>query len=143
MFLFACRVPGAGPGDVDGGALGVIAVDGGTLRMYYNEAKDNLYIVASCDCGHKNCKRERTLMGRKTMSGKKAQGRPIGYLCAWLRGGRGPGINTKALHQGIAVSREARIDARDAFKALDGAEEWLDRERPKDADEPEEPYGNP
>ena len=128
-----------------GNALQVLTVPGGTLSQYFNEKKQDLYVVAKCDSGHgpKACRKQRTLLERKSSSGSLAQGRPLGVLLAWLKAGRIAGCNCTKDHGKCRIAREDRQEAREELKLLDGAAELLADERPQRPGEPEEPWRQP
>ena len=113
------------------------------MSEYHNEAKEDLYVVATCKCGHKKCRKQRTLLPRKTASGSLAQGRPIGYLVAWLQAGSRVGVTCGKDHKKAKVTLEQRQQAREQFKLLADAQLLLDDEREQRPGEPEEPPREP
>ena len=113
-----------------------IQLDGeylGTLR--YNARFKTL--TAHCEC-HKeeSCRKQRTVV-----AGRKAgQGRPIGYLLAWLMDGKN---HRNASHHGrdadSACNWEQRDRLRTRFLTLPGGCEFAQHERERAADESAEP----
>ena len=129
------------PGD---GALASVAVPGGYISMYRDIAKDELYVRAVCECGHgKNCRKARTLEISKRS--KRAQGRPCGFLTAWLAAGMEPLVGDEYRHKWrTRLTRAERVHGRRVFEAAEGSEAILDRERDEDsADEDGEPLAEP
>ena len=124
-------------------ALATLAVPGGVLRAYHNEGKELLYVVATCDCGHVRCKRQRTLLPSKLKSGPKARGRPIGFLAAWLAAGRDVTCSSRRRHQRVKLTRADRVAARERFKLMAGSDVFLDLEHDTRAGEDEEPLREP
>ena len=114
--------------------------------MYCDDEDETLYVVATCDCGHgKACTRQRTLLERKEGARPKpAQGRPLGFLCAWRRRGKLACCSARNAPQKFqTLPRQERETAREAFKLVPGAQDLLDYERDRRPGEPEEPPGNP
>lgn len=147
--------PGSGDDDVDRGppaghvvevydpALQVFVMPCGTLRQYYNDKKQDIYLVAKCD-KHKDCFKQRTMLGRKGVHGNLAQGRCVGFLCAWLEHGRHVGCASKHDHmKSFDVTLEERKAGREAFKLVANAAELLKDERNKRDGEESEPEGQP
>ena len=127
-----------------GPALEVQAVDGGVLRVYFNEATEDLYCVATCDCGHgRRCTMRRTLLPSKRQGGPKARGRPIGLLVAWLRAGKHASVTSRRRHKQVKMTRRDRQDARIYFESLPNAYDILEHERPQRPDEETEPWKAP
>jgi len=124
-----------------GAAIEVLDVPGGTIRIYVDEENDSLYAKATCDC-HKDCHKQRTLLPAKG-DRHTAQGRPIGFLAAWLKKGLEAVViaGTSWRHKfHTRVSRNERCDARHAVAATARGNEILGYERPK---WPEEPLSEP
>ena len=97
-----------------GVALEVASVPGGTLRLYFNEITEDLYVNATCDCHH-DCHKRRTLKKSRT---KHAAGKPLGFLVAWLRKGLAPAVQAGTARNhtfGTKITREERRDGRTFF----------------------------
>jgi hypothetical protein len=76
----------------------------------YNASADNFY--ASCP----NRKHGRCIATRSAHAGhRKAQGRPLGYLAAWVLAAFNTGLDTKENHKGYEPSRTVRRKARRAL----------------------------
>ena len=89
-------------------------------------------------CGneeHGDCRKQRTLKP----GNKPGQGRPIGYLVSWLLQGSDFHAAWDHVHGSVVASRRQRIDARALFMEQPGSEACAKHERPKTADEPDEP----
>ena len=107
------------------------------LRRVENPGIDWFDMTAYCGF-HEGCKRSKTLReGRK-----HAQGRPIGFLWAWLA--VAPLCDSKEEHENFQERREfnCRRDARQDFAARADCASWLEAERkPRtdtgEGDEPE------
>ena len=125
--------------------LALVACPGGTLKLYHDSANDSYSVVATCDCGHGVCQKRRTLEPSKP-GGKRAQGRPLALLVAWLRQGvdRRDIVNARHHKFGILVTHEDRKKARQALKEFDGIDAFLEKERdPWSEEEGSEPEGEP
>ena len=113
-----------------------LLVAGGKLTYYVKGE----FFTASCDCaGHDKCTLTRT-----AKAGRKAsQGRPLGFLMAWLA--MGAACRHKAEHWNKAnwPNQEQRAAARESLKRQPGGEALLAMERPLGPDEAEEPEGLP
>ena len=104
---------------------------------------EQLYIVATCDSGNGNsCKKQRTCLPAKN-KGNRSQGRPIGSLVAWLAADRGATCKSKRRHNQAKLDYATRVAAREAFKLLVGANEFLELERDRWPGEGEEPAHSP
>ena len=68
---------------------------------------------------------------------KRGQGRPLGFLSAWLR--CGPACANKAEHMPKKVSLEQRQAGRDMVMVSKNARTFLELEREQKLGEPEEP----
>ena len=76
--------------------MAVVFVPGGKLTYYYSEK--NAFCTAECNNPtHGRCVKTRTMREPARASAKsKGQGRPVGYLAAWLA--KGIDLGSKALH---------------------------------------------
>ena len=116
-----------------------MALPEGTITW---NAKKQDFIAVCKHPDHPNpggCRRTRTSTGGR----KIAQGRPLGYLVAWLRqqGSFGSSEEHKVL---CTPSFAERCEARVALRAMGGiAEELLSHERALRPDEGEEPTDCP
>ena len=94
----------------------------GMLIYTAHLGRKELYAV----CG---CKRHGSCVNTKTCNAgaKKGQGRPIGYLVAWLQAGcRHEGKDQHMPHE---VTHEDRVRARHFFYTLPGSIDFLNTER--------------
>ena len=96
--------------------------------------------VAFCRvAGHTECRKSRTAKASRV--GRPGQGRPLGLLMRWLMAA--PDFSDKEAHAEQAVTssftQADRAAAREQFKRIPGADEFLGYERPAEAGEPEEP----
>ena len=97
---------------------------------------------------HEDCRKNRTVRefaggGRAVAPGtaRAGQGRPVGLLMAWLRAADEYGdmeAHTAPMVTEM-LTRGARRQAREIFKARPGAEEFLSHERPRRDGEDDEP----
>ena len=81
-----------------GNTMAVLFVTGGKLTFYTGARDTNL--VAECGhiC-HGRCVKTKTMKGPAAhLVSKKGQGRPAGYLAAWLAKGLSPCCDSKAKH---------------------------------------------
>ena len=89
-----------------------------------------LYAKAYCDC-HRKCTKSRTLL--KPKSGKHgAQGRPYGFLAAWLKKGLTPEVAAAtAWHHKwrTKITRPERVQGRADVRAAVGGPELFEYER--------------
>ena len=130
------RRHGDGPG-----ALGSIAVPGGCIRMYWEQKAQAYYAVAHCDC-HADCSKSRTF--KRSERGKRAQGRPLGFLAAWLKRGLEARCTSAFKHKWRStVTRQQRRDARVVCQSCAGARVLLQEERPPRSDSEDEPQDEP
>ena len=129
-------------------SMAVLFVAGGKLTFYDGGRDTNL--VAECSNPlHGRCVRTKTLKGpadrlkAKALAAKKGQGRPVGYLAAWLA--KSAGCESKASHWDVAITKPERRAARDAVKADDSVDATfiLGAEFGKGADEDSEPDNVP
>ena len=123
----------------------VLAVPGGTLRLFPAKGGRASYIRAVCDSGHGDCDMSRTVKeaGKfKPGSILEAQGRPVGLLAAWLAEGRCAPCKSSEEHNDMNIyiyiyNKPARLKARRAPQANPEAKPLFDAERPKRDDEPD------
>ncbi|CAE7487841.1 unnamed protein product [Symbiodinium sp. KB8] len=113
----------------DGVVLGTIA---------WNPRSESF--LARCNFeNHEGCRRVRTCKP-STRSGQAGQGRPLGFLSAWLRDGAHFTDSHSHIHESRRPNRlRHRSDARAFFKTLPGAAAFLARERPRRPGEDSEP----
>ena len=123
-------------------ALVVVPVDGGTIRVHLVEEKEQLFAKAVCDCGHRNCTLQRTMLPGKD-GNPRARGRPIGHLLAWLAAGHDPHITSRKKHKRVKPDYQTRKDKRERFMMTEAAQELLELERAKWPNEGDEPRGLP
>lgn len=113
-----------------------VAVPGGEIRFYPMTQR----FVAHCEhAGHGTCRREKlSHHGRNA-----AQGRPLGYLAAWLLDCEYPD-HVQHLACTNILSQEARLEGREGLKgALGSDHELFLKERARRDGEPEEPTDCP
>lgn len=91
------------------------------------------FIRCHCDIHGEQCRRQ-----RQTTAGRLGAGRPIGSLICWLRHAHEQPDKANHVVERPASHAE-RTSARDWFKQLPGATEFLAFERAKAAIEDEEP----
>ena len=118
-----------------------IAVPGGTLKAYIND-EGVMRCVAHC-CSHgPKCKKERTFM--ESDIGRKAQGRPLGLLCALLARHSRPECSDHRSHKRrYKIPRRERCEARQHFEGVPGSDNLLQYEREQGGDEETEPWKQP
>ena len=100
--------------------MAVLFVTGGKLTFYTGARDTNL--VAECGhiC-HGRCVKTKTMKGPAAhLVSKKGQGRPAGYLAAWLAKGLSPGCDSKVKHWSadIIITKAERRAARNAITCL-------------------------
>jgi hypothetical protein len=114
----------------------IFEVPGGDLR--YNVRTNT--IVAHCKFEvHGDCRKNRTCSGGR-VGGLGGQGRPIGFLMAWLQ--RQDQHECRQTHVHVPanlVTHADRVAGRHLFMTLPGAQEFSQHERAKRPDEPDEP----
>ena len=118
------------------------SVDGGYLRYY---GGDKPFIVAHCTIhGDRECRltRSTAASGART---RAAQGRPLGFLLAWLRCGCRADFVEASHHKTMRPwpSYDDRSRAREEFAAEPDAALWFAVERDRRDDEAEEPEKAP
>lgn len=129
----------AAPGGVEDAALvahGVKVVFEEGFITYYGGAHNDFYAA----CSRHGCRVTRTSTARAS---KPAQGRPLGFLTAWLQS---PCRSTREHCSPAAkvFSYEERLAARRRFAEKPGARLLLALERPAGGSEPDgEPLANP
>ena len=123
-------------------AAHVLYVEGGKVT-YYETAARSFFVAECSNKKHGRCVRTKTAIGYMAdiPRSRKGQGRPLGYLCAWLR--KGPSLGSKAKHweAGEEPTRAERIAARNKLKGLVSADAagLLAAEWPRTADSDSEP----
>ncbi len=107
----------------------------GRHQIHYNVTGE--YMRAHCGL-HDGCRRQRTCRPSTFAFHNQGQGRPLGLLLSWLESG--DSHDDKASHvKALASSAAERRAARQKFKEVHGAEEFLALERPQRDDEYSEP----
>ena len=110
-------------------------------------SRSNGDFVASCCVpnhgGISKCKKTRTSWAptERMKRTRRAQGRPLGHLMAWLQDQHNAAYVTQKQHHAFAPSFEARARARAALKLRAGSADLFAAERPKEDDEGSEPEG--
>ena len=131
----AARATGgrAGGGGRSGEEIIRLDVTGGRL-VYYAESQD--LKVFCTNAGHLNCEKKRTVKP----GGRKGQGRPIGFLLAWLACADSFEDARKHVHN-CKPTLAQRKEARENFKTVSGWQALADKERERRVEEgePEEP----
>ena len=104
-------------------ALAVVFVPGGKLTYYYS-AKNAICTAECRNKSHGRCVMTKTMRGRadKTNARLRGQGRPVGYLAAWLA--KGAEYVSKAQHW--AVENQPTFAERRAARDLVKADEAVD-----------------
>ena len=111
-------------------------VPGGLLTYYSSGA----FFTATCN----NDLHGRCVMTRSARVGRRrAQGRPLGFLTAWLAAGNSVDSKEDHWNRSSFPGFEARMDAREALAFLEGGQELLDRERAQEPGEATEPDAIP
>ena len=103
----------------------------GEIHMYPNSNN----MVAFCRRHTSDCRKSKTL---KPSSTNPSQGRPIGYLTAWLLDGRNhdSSVSHKSL---FTPSHQERLEGRRVFQSAPGSDAFARFERPQADGEPIEP----
>ena len=116
-----------------------VALPGGTITWYYVGSRSGDLVAACTQAHHKcaaGCRKHRVRHG----NGRRAeQGRPLGYLAAWLHRGLSEDCLTGALHKVEVPSLAERRLARAALRATREGRALLAKERPTREDEESEP----
>lgn len=113
----------------------------------------NESVAAHCARHGALCRVNRALVRRKGPAGEaggrcEAQGRPVGFLIAWLKAADLPEFSTKAQHRELAssifadhdaISFDRRVEARTLAEGFAHLQPLLDRERPRHPAEGPEP----
>lgn len=107
------------------------AVPGGEIRYYARTRR----FAAHCEnAAHGNCRREKVSTGRPG----RGQGRPLGYLMAWLAEAFEHDTHAEHMDNCVIISLERRQRGREALRAIGGSEELFAGERQSDNEgEPE------
>ena len=103
----------------------------GVIRMTNIMGRQEFYAVCS-NKAHKACVKTKTARAGP----KKGQGRPLGFLSAWLRGGAACG--SKADHFKCVPTLAQRQEGRALLAVMDGSADFFGFERVA-GDEPDEP----
>jgi len=127
--LAPCSVLAGQPVQADGGPL-VLALQHGRLVFYLGRHE----FVAECGRHGGRCRRTRAL--GKRVSASSGKGRPVGMLVAWLAAEASDTESHKWL---VWPSHADRVAARASLGDSAGVLAMLACERPRRADEPEEP----
>ena len=120
-----------------------MTVEGGTIRLFWHAVEQHYYAVACCDVHGDECHKQRTL--KPSERGRRAQGRPMAYLIAWLKAGLKASVINERQHKfGLTISRGKRVKARRTFATHPEAAPFEREERPAWSDEEdEEPWDQP
>ena len=109
-----------------------VEVPGHGALIYYTSSN---VIQAHCRRdGHSDCWRERTCAAGR----RKGQGRPLGFLTAWLLQGAARISGQEHVHRSRATHAE-RVAGREHLATLEGSGQLFDKERERVDGEPEEP----
>ena len=111
------------------------------IRLVQNEELGWYDITAYCSY-HRGCKKSRTVREGRRL----AQGRPLGYLWAWLQQAPNftcPMAQKDHFSDKVSQQLEVRQAARREATTVPGVEAWLRAERPCRDGEPDEPVGCP
>ena len=107
----------------------------GEHELHFNLSGE--YLRAHCNA-HPNCRRQRTVLPSSFATHNQGQGRPIGLLVDWLE--RANDFDSKASHMKAKAPNHAQRDAaRQRFKRMPNADEFLAVERVQQDDEYSEP----
>lgn len=112
-----------------------LVMDSGTIRFYRKHGR----FQATCS-RHPQCRLTRYLGQETPANTRKGKGRPLGLMAAWLQD-TAPidEIEHKSPLNVMAISRMARMAARDHLKTLEQGRRLLEFERPCGEGCPEEP----
>jgi len=100
----------------------------GSIRVFCaDDGRVDLYAVCPCQAAHGKCVKTRTCKS----GSKPGQGRPLGFLVAWLRAAARAGMETKAAHFKYEPTFAERKEARTLLKAWANANTVLAFERPQ------------
>lgn len=129
--------PGSGPRQRHDGLV-VRAVSGGAGLAYikHKPQVDDVFLVCPY---HKGCSKTRTLHAPSSSApaGRRGQGRPLGYLAAWLL--QGAGFTSKGDHFASVPSFAERVAARTLLKEEPNWPEFAQLERSRGDGEGSEP----
>lgn len=109
------------------------SVPGGEIRFYSRTGR----FVGHCEnVAHgRQCRREKL-----SSSGRnRPQGRPLGYLMAWLAQGDAHASQRDHMQGGAKISLAERQAGREALRGINGSQFLFDAERPRRQGEGEEP----
>lgn len=113
-------------------------VPGGDIRYY---SKLNRFSAVCEHADHTGrCRREKVAHGSNASAG---QGRPLGYLMAWLAAGEKHASRREHMAFETTISFEERAAGRAALRQISGAEQLFAAERPRRPNEGEEPESHP
>lgn len=107
----------------------------GAIRITEIGDRRELYATCPCSAKHGVCIKTRTANAGR----RKGQGRPLGYLGAWLQAAARGDMATKADHMKFMPSLAERRMARAAIARLPEAQRFFDFERSRGEDEASEP----
>lgn len=109
-------------------------------RVAYYQGRQEFYAICSNERHGKLCRKARSARPSSDLIRRSAQGRPLGYLAAWLLAPtRSPCVSADE-HKWLApCNHQQRVAAREALKQCDGADVLFAYERPLRPGEPEEP----
>jgi len=116
-----------------------LEVQGGCITWYFR--KPTVFVAVCLDWRHKcseGCRKHRVLIGNRS---REEQGRPLGYLVAWL--GMGRDTTSAFVHKSDFPTLEQRQAARALLLATRAGRPLLAKERPRREDEGEEPIQCP
>jgi len=124
------------------GAFAVVEVPGGRVKVYRDEQAQAFKATACCEAHGEDCQKSRTF--KKSERGRLAQGRPMGFLVAWLKRGLEAGVLDADQHKWhTSVTRADRKAGRVVCHACECGEDVLAYERSPRSSESSEPAGQP
>lgn len=114
-------------------------VPGGEIRLYSRTRRFSAFCEQASHGGR--CRREKVAYAAG--SGRGGQGRPLGYLMAWLNKGELHETQQAHMSMEVVISWAERKEARAMLHNIPGCERVLVGERPRRDDEEDEPESHP
>ena len=113
-----------------------VTADGQVVgTLHYNPRTNTMTAHCNFD-GHLNCRKQRTC----SAGGKPGQGRPLGFLCGWLRDGVKWDHAADHVHRSTAAQKlQHRQESRALFMSHRNSEAFSQHERPQRPGEGVEP----
>lgn len=115
----------------------IMSVPGGSIRYYPNSGRFSAFCECEAHSGAKVCRRE------KRIARTVGDGRPLGFLMAWLAHGHEFEDKESHLVAGAFFDWGTRKEHRDILRGLAGSAPFFEAELAPSDGQPDEPLTHP